>query len=224
MSWCPIFPAITESSVWRLPAHVFKSWIAILTHKDHETHIWRGNEYTLADMVKISEPEAKEALLALSSPDPRSLTRDHEGRRILSDDGEHWFVVNGEKYQSMIRREIERENARLRTQKWRAGKKKVLDAPDDNRFDEFWSAYPRKVAREKAKTAWKQVKKDEIGKILEDISLRRVTEDWTKEGGKYIPHPTTYLNGKRWNDERTPSATKTVKQMTDEEILREVIG
>ena len=31
------------------------------------------------------------------------------------------------------------------------------------------------------------------------------TKDWLKENGKYIPFPATYLNGKRWEDERNES-------------------
>jgi len=27
------------------------------------------------------------------------------------------------------------------------------------------------------------------------------TEVWTKEGGKFIPHPATWINGRRWEDE-----------------------
>lgn len=123
MSWCPIFPQITDSSVWELPPHIFKSWINILTKKDHETHVWRGNEYTLAREAKITLEQAREALKVLSEPDPASLSRDHDGKRILSDDGEHWWAVNGEKYKDMIKREIELENARNRTAKWRANKK-----------------------------------------------------------------------------------------------------
>lgn len=28
-----------------------------------------------------------------------------------------------------------------------------------------------------------------------------VSADWTKDGGQYIPHAATWLNGKRWEDE-----------------------
>ena len=31
---------------------------------------------------------------------------------------------------------------------------------------------------------------------------RQVTSaDWLKNNGQYIPYPTTWLNGERWNDE-----------------------
>ncbi|HZP33038.1 MAG TPA: hypothetical protein VFB23_06695, partial [Candidatus Acidoferrales bacterium] len=29
----------------------------------------------------------------------------------------------------------------------------------------------------------------------------KLTEQWQKEGGKYIPYPSRFLNGRRWEDE-----------------------
>lgn len=69
------------------------------------------------------------------------------------------------------------------------------------RFDEFWAAYPKKTDKKKAQTAWKKIKPAEIDKIITDVIQRSRSNDWTKENGKYIPHPTTYINGERWNDE-----------------------
>jgi hypothetical protein len=37
--------------------------------------------------------------------------------------------------------------------------------------------------------------------ILADVEAKKRTQDWKKDGGKYIPYPATYLNGKRWEDE-----------------------
>lgn len=40
--------------------------------------------------------------------------------------------------------------------------------------------------------------------ILEDIERRKSGEDWSKDGGKYIPNPATYLNQRRWEDGAAP--------------------
>lgn len=71
-------------------------------------------------------------------------------------------------------------------------------------FDEFWSAYPKKKAKEAAKKAWIKLKPNEtLGKeIIQAVTESAKTKDWIKENGKYIPYPATYLNGKRWEDER----------------------
>ena len=74
-------------------------------------------------------------------------------------------------------------------------------------FEEFWSAYPKKKAKEAAKKAWIKLKPDEsLGKeIIQAVTESAKTKDWLKENGKYIPYPATYLNGKRWEDERNES-------------------
>lgn len=78
------------------------------------------------------------------------------------------------------------------------------DKEDIYPFDEFWSAYPKKKAKEAAKKAWNKLKPDEtLGKaIIQAVTESAKTKDWLKENGKYIPYPATYLNGKRWEDER----------------------
>jgi len=65
-------------------------------------------------------------------------------------------------------------------------------------FDSFWSIYPKKTDKKKASLKWQKIKPDDKVKILADIPKRLKTKQWL-EG--YIPNPTTYLNGERWNDE-----------------------
>ena len=81
------------------------------------------------------------------------------------------------------------------------------DKEDIYPFDEFWSAYPKKKAKEAARKAWNKLKPDEtLGKaIIQAVIENAKTKDWLKENGKYIPYPATYLNGKRWEDERNES-------------------
>lgn len=81
------------------------------------------------------------------------------------------------------------------------------DKEDIYPFDEFWSAYPKKKAKEAARKAWVKLKPDEtLGKaIIQAVIESAKTKDWLKENGKYIPYPATYLNGKRWEDERNES-------------------
>lgn len=71
-------------------------------------------------------------------------------------------------------------------------------------FDAFWTAYPKKKAKEAARKAWEKLKPDEaLGKvIIQAVEDTKKSKDWQKENGKFIPYPATYLNGKRWEDER----------------------
>lgn len=68
-------------------------------------------------------------------------------------------------------------------------------------FDEFWKLYPNKVNKKKAHNKFSQLSHETHLVILGDLPKRITSEEWTKECGRFVPHPTTYLNGARWEDE-----------------------
>jgi len=70
-------------------------------------------------------------------------------------------------------------------------------------FDEFWKLYPRKESKAAAKKAWKKLNPDQalFNLIANALEYRSQTKEWIAEGGRYIPHPATWLNGRRWEDE-----------------------
>jgi len=76
----------------------------------------------------------------------------------------------------------------------------------DDRFDEFWSAYPKKVAKKDARTAWKKIKPAEIEAILDNVAKRKLN-GW--KDTQFILNPATYLNGRRWEDEVVVTAEQT---------------
>ena len=86
------------------------------------------------------------------------------------------------------------------------GKRSKDEQPKDEleqSFDQFWAAYPNRKAKAKAKAAWGKIKPDEtlLGIILVALEFQKKSPDWVKDGGQFVPHPTTWLNGKRWEDE-----------------------
>lgn len=70
-------------------------------------------------------------------------------------------------------------------------------------FDIFYKAYPKKIGKEKALKAWNKLKVDEdlFKIIMTALEAQKKSKDWEKDDGKFIPHPATWLNGKRWEDE-----------------------
>lgn len=82
-------------------------------------------------------------------------------------------------------------------------KPKVADAPDSVAFDRFWAIYPRKVGKSAAEKAWAKIKvtTDLFERMAASLAAWTVSTDWTKDGGQFIPHASTWLNGKRWEDE-----------------------
>jgi uncharacterized protein YdaU (DUF1376 family) len=76
-------------------------------------------------------------------------------------------------------------------------------------FDIFWSAYPRKTAKGNAENSWKKIKPDE--QLLEEILAAVAKQKSTWTDPKFIPHPATWLNGKRWLDGVDSTAGKKLK-------------
>ena len=74
---------------------------------------------------------------------------------------------------------------------------------DELRWLKFWSAYPKKIGKGAAFKAWKKIKPDtELGtRIVDSVLAHADLPAWKKDGGQYIPHPSTYLNQERWEDE-----------------------
>ena len=68
-------------------------------------------------------------------------------------------------------------------------------------FESFWEIYPKHQDKKKAKQKFLKLCTDE--KKYQEImdGLRNVLPMWAKKDNKYIPMPTTWLNGERWNDE-----------------------
>lgn len=72
------------------------------------------------------------------------------------------------------------------------------------RFEQWYRQYPKKVSRGQAEKAWVTVERMndvDVGGMIEKLEEQKASPDWLKEGGKYIPHPATYLNAKKWLDE-----------------------
>ena len=70
-------------------------------------------------------------------------------------------------------------------------------------FAAFWEAYPRKTAKPNAVNAFAKINPDEatIAAMLDAIARQKKSPAWCKDGGQYIPHPATWLNGRRWEDQ-----------------------
>ncbi len=67
-------------------------------------------------------------------------------------------------------------------------------------FERFWSVYPRKVGKQSAKRAFEKVKVP-LETLVTAVERQKCSDQWTRDNGQYIPHPTTWLNQGRWDDE-----------------------
>ena len=64
-----------------------------------------------------------------------------------------------------------------------------------NRFNKFWTAYPVKL---KKKLARERFMKLSVAK--QEMAVKDVTTDISRFN-EYVPHPSTYINDERWDDE-----------------------
>ena len=67
-------------------------------------------------------------------------------------------------------------------------------------FEDFWNTYNKKRDKESAMRAWKRLSQKDMSEMLNALPnyLKQFEKDNT-----YQPHPSTFLNKKRWRDEMT---------------------
>jgi hypothetical protein len=73
----------------------------------------------------------------------------------------------------------------------------------DRQFEEFWQLYPRKAGKKAAKKAWSGIAPDAALFAAIMSAIGDAKRYWTIHGisQKHIPHPSTWLNEERWDDE-----------------------
>jgi hypothetical protein len=93
-----------------------------------------------------------------------------------------------------------------------ATKKQKFASPYEESFEMFWQVYPNKTAKGKAYDVW-QLLDDNLKQVCTDairaqVEANHFWKDWINNGagGDNAPHPTTWLNQRRWEDAVVPVA------------------
>lgn len=74
-------------------------------------------------------------------------------------------------------------------------------------FSQFWQAYPRKKGKQAARQAFAKIGgKVELSTLLSALERQKQSRQWTKDNGQFIPYPSTWLNGWRWEDDLEETA------------------
>lgn len=70
-------------------------------------------------------------------------------------------------------------------------------------FAQFWAAYPKRKDKAKAQKAFAKLHPNEqlLAEILAALDWQKQSPDWLKDGGQFVPYASSYLNGRRWEDE-----------------------
>ena len=74
---------------------------------------------------------------------------------------------------------------------------------DRDGFEAFYAAYPLHVSKQDALKVWNQLHPDSalLDRILSAVEQQKRCAQWNREGGRFIPYPSNWLRGRRWEDE-----------------------
>ena len=94
-----------------------------------------------------------------------------------------------------------------------AGGDAVILTYEEQAFNEFWKAYPKKVNKKGAFTSFKRIKhlKEELPLILAAVETFKTSKAWQKDNGQFIPHPQTFINQERWKDQQDETRDEKLK-------------
>lgn len=92
-------------------------------------------------------------------------------------------------------------------------------------FEKFWEHYPKRRSRGQAEKTWVKIKPDEqlVADMLSALERAKTSVGWRKDGGQFIPHPSTWLNAKGWTDEyltpeeNVPDTWHEIRKFAEEE-------
>jgi hypothetical protein len=85
---------------------------------------------------------------------------------------------------------------------------------DDQQFQRFWDAYPKRVSKKDARLAWTQIDPTpaQVDRMVSALAWQCQQPAWTKDGGMFVPYPASWLRAERWTDE--PPKAMTVRSMS----------
>lgn len=94
---------------------------------------------------------------------------------------------------------------------------KELNNNTNERFEEFWNIYNKKVGKDKAKAKWSKLKQKEIEDIFKALPLYVASREV-----KYRKDPERYIGHRVWEDEM-PNTTLTATPLSTSKITEIVI-
>lgn len=78
-------------------------------------------------------------------------------------------------------------------------------------FERFYAAYPRKEAKEPARSVWHQLWRrgalPALDHLLTALERFRASTGWNREHGRFVPYLVNWLRGRRWADEAVVAGT-----------------
>lgn len=196
--------------------------IALLNLADDEGYflahpaVIRGNLFPyLIDLKKVEH-----GLLQLQQIDYIRIGQDPQGRNVgcVTKFSIHQKIDRAKR--SVLKESVKFDEASTNnrrnvddasTEEWKGmeGKRNGMETGEtpsmpnrnDQNFEAFWKAYPKKIGKTEAKEWWDKLQPD-LQTVLKALSWQSVQEDWVKDSGKWIPNPAKYLAKGHYEDEK----------------------
>ena len=83
----------------------------------------------------------------------------------------------------------------------------LFDLHIGDTFTVFWTRYPRKVGKGAAARSWMKLGNagEDLDAILDQCERQcAIWATWTERDRRFIPHPATWLNQRRFEDDLQP--------------------
>lgn len=146
------------------------------------------------ELEKIKDPSFKEYLLRLL--DGEEIDKSiYPIDRVMDENGNSEYPIDTNVIVN-VNDTVSVNSSSIKDKSIKRTRKKYEDTPE---FKAFWDAYPVQANKVRAREEFAKTDAP-LEVLLKAIETWKHTDQWNKEGGKYIPYPAKWLKERRWED------------------------
>ena len=234
-----IFQQIYDSSIAEDPKVRF-TFMDLIVLADSDGVVDMTHE-AIARRTNVDIEWVRRSIAALEGPDPKSRSPNENGARIIRMDDHRdwgWIIVNFDRFRAVATDEQRREKTKLRVRKHRSNQINASDSNtvtpcnasvtppyasasasvqekgvqgEEDKREDIYQAYPRKVGKPDALRAITKA----VQKFGSDFVLAKTREYAAARVGQdpqFTPHPSTWFNQERFNDDPSTWKKKVVQE------------
>lgn len=202
----PKWRTISKASGQRI-GDVMAVYVHMLVCASNATERGRTQSFNSEDVASALDLDTEQVEQIIAAMQGRVLDGDllkgWENRQVAREDGSAERAKAWREAQKAASERAPNTTERKRTPDKDKDKDKEKNKDTSSAFVVFWNAYPKKEAKKDAAAVFAKLNPSPelLASILAALATKSASFDWTKEDGKYIPLPATWLRAERWNDE-----------------------
>lgn len=205
---------IFSSDIWFASPWKLKIWVYLIGNANHTDGQFKGISIKRGQLIRSYRRIAKDCgyYVGYRYEKPsvstvkricEDFTKDARTTRRTTHAGTLFTICNYNELQPFPKseRHNERRGSGTTAEQNKNDKNEYITYTTE--FEKFWEAYPKKLNKKKAFEAWQSHNgnRPELDDLITHVNKWKETAEWKKENGQFIPYPSTWLNGKRWEDE-----------------------